>query len=29
MVGSEMSDLAHPPDYAGPTPSGKKLKNQK
>jgi len=29
VVGSEMSDLAHPPDYAGPTPSGKKLKNQK
>jgi len=28
-VGAEMSDLAHPPDYAGPTPSGKKLKNQK
>jgi type II secretion system protein D len=29
MVGSEMSDLAHPPDYAQPGPTGKKLKNQK
>jgi general secretion pathway protein D len=29
VVGPEMSDLAHPSDYAGPTPNGKKLKNQK
>jgi type II secretion system protein D len=29
VVGSEMSDLAHPPDYAQPGPMGKKLKNQK
>ncbi|HEX4201066.1 MAG TPA: secretin N-terminal domain-containing protein [Chthoniobacterales bacterium] len=28
-VGSEMSDLAHPPDYAQPGPTGKRLKNQK
>ena len=28
-VGAEMSDLAHPPDYAQPGPTGKKLKNQK
>jgi general secretion pathway protein D len=29
MVGSEMSDLAHPNDYAQPGPTGKRLKNQK
>jgi len=29
IVGSEMSDLAHPNDYANPGPTGKKLKNQK
>ncbi|HEX6566375.1 MAG TPA: secretin N-terminal domain-containing protein [Chthoniobacterales bacterium] len=29
VVGSEMSDLAHPNDYANPGPTGKKLKNQK
>ncbi|MBV8276838.1 MAG: hypothetical protein JO170_16490 [Verrucomicrobia bacterium] len=29
VVGSEMSDLAHPSDYAQPGPTGKKLKNQK
>ena len=28
-VGAEMSDLAHPPDYAQPGPTGRKLKNQK
>jgi general secretion pathway protein D len=28
-VGAEMSDLAHPPDYAQPGPTGKRLKNQK
>jgi type II secretion system protein D len=29
VVGSEMSDLAHPNDYAQPGPTGKRLKNQK
>jgi general secretion pathway protein D len=29
VVGSEMSDLAHPNDYANPGPTGKRLKNQK
>jgi general secretion pathway protein D len=29
VVGSEMSDLAHPQDYAQPGPPGKKLRNQK
>jgi general secretion pathway protein D len=29
VVGAEMSDLAHPNDYAQPEPTGKKLKNQK
>lgn len=29
VVGSEMSDLAHPNDYAQPGPTGRKLKNQK
>jgi general secretion pathway protein D len=29
VVGSEMSDLAHPNDYANPEPTGKRLKNQK
>ena len=29
IVGSEMSDLAHPDDYAQPAPDGKKLKYQK
>jgi general secretion pathway protein D len=29
VVGAEMSDLAHPSDYAQPGPTGKKLKNQK
>jgi general secretion pathway protein D len=29
VVGSEMSDLAHPQDYAQPGPTGKRLKNQK
>jgi general secretion pathway protein D len=29
VVGAEMSDLAHPPDYAQPGPTAKKLKNQK
>ena len=29
VVGGEMSDLAHPNDYAQPGPTGKKLKNQK
>ncbi|MBV8099873.1 MAG: hypothetical protein JOZ31_12010 [Verrucomicrobia bacterium] len=29
VVGSEMSDLAHPNDYANPGPTGRKLKNQK
>jgi general secretion pathway protein D len=29
VVGSEMSDLAHPNDYAQPGPTAKKLKNQK
>lgn len=29
VVGSEMSDLAHPKDYAQPGPTGKRLKNQK
>jgi general secretion pathway protein D len=29
VVGSEMSDLAHPNDYAQPGPTAKRLKNQK
>jgi general secretion pathway protein D len=29
VVGSEMSDLAHPNDYAQPGPTARKLKNQK
>jgi type II secretory pathway component GspD/PulD (secretin) len=29
VVGSEMSDLAHPRDYAQPGPTAKRLKNQK